>query len=407
MRSFLVVFSLLSLTCLQFARAEDKSPVLNYEKIILSDAAKVSVITCGPGDEIYSIFGHTALRIRDPLNRIDWVYNYGTFQFDIPNFYLKFAGGRLAYFLSVTSYNSFAVSYVAENRSLSEQVLNLGPEERQKIFEKVEENLRPENKYYYYQFFSDNCTTRIYELLKETLGPNFQTDTSYIQEQQSFRQLIKPHLEDFPWVRVGMNIGLGLEADHKTQLSERVFLPEELKEALDHSRNGSTPLVHEENFLHYPVESPLKKASVFLSPFLFLSVLAILVLVTSYFEYRSGRSFLWLDRLIFGLTGLLGIVLLLLWIFSAHTPTHQNLNILWLNPLNFLLLAGKSRIVKVQRVYATGSFLLISGLLILNLFYPLFIPEFYPIAIILAVRFLLVSGLISKVLEFELLKPYR
>ncbi len=136
----------------------------------LSDQARVSVITCGPGDQIYSVFGHTALRIVDPMHRIDRVYNYGTFDFNTPNFYLKFARGDLAYFLSVTSFDQFVYAYQLENRSLSEQVLRLNGAQVQALYNRVEANLRPDQMYYRYQFFADNCTTRIYDLLAQSLG---------------------------------------------------------------------------------------------------------------------------------------------------------------------------------------------------------------------------------------------
>lgn len=395
MRNSLFVFCIIFFLFLQKAIANPAFQPPPNGKPMLSDHAKVSVVTCSPGEEIYAIFGHTALRIQDPVHNMDRVYNYGTFQFNTPAFTIKFAGGRLLYFLSVTSYPSFAASYIADNRALSEQVLHLSKVEKQRIFDKVEENLQPEHRYYYYQFFSDNCTSRVYELIASVLGPDFQTDTTYIREQLSFRQLIRPHLEAFPWTRVGMNVGLGLEADHKTQLHERVFLPDELELALDHSRNGSMPLVKEKNFLYQPTENPVKKASLVLSPFLFLTILAMLVSGFSYYEYRNGLHLLWLDRLVFGFTGFLGLVLLLLWLFSAHTPTHQNLNILWLNPLNLLLVGGSRKIKSLQQSFAKGGLVLILSLMVLNLFQPLFIPEFYPVAIVLAIRFLSRSGLLG------------
>lgn len=395
MRNSLFVFCIIFFLYLPKAIANPAFQPPSNAKPMLSDQAKVSVVTCGPGKEIYAIFGHTALRIQDPLHNIDRVYNYGTFQFNTPAFTLKFAGGRLLYFLSVTSYPSFAASYMADNRALSEQVLQLRKEEKQRIFDKVEENLQPEYRYYYYQFFSDNCTSRVYELLTAVLGSDFQTDTAYIQEQLSFRQLIRPHLEAFPWTRVGMNVGLGLEADNKTQLHERIFLPEELEMALDHSRNGHMPLVQEKNFLYKPTESPVKEASLFFSPFLFLTFLAMMVSGLSYYEYRNGIHLHWLDKLVFGFAGILGLVLLLLWLFSAHTPTHQNLNLLWLNPLYLLLLGGSRKFRSFQQSFAKGGMWLILSLMVLNLFQPLFIPEFYPVAIMVAIRFLSLSGLMG------------
>lgn len=370
------------------SEAEALSVFVFPENTVLSEQARVSVITCGPGAEIYSLFGHTALRVKDSQNRIDLVFNYGTFQFDTPHFYLKFAGGRLAYYLSVSSYSAFETAYILENRSLSEQVLNLRPEEVQQVFQVLESNLKPENRFYIYQFFSDNCTSRVYDLLKEVLREDFKTDTSYIKEELSYRQLIRPYLRQHPWVRLGMNIALGLETDERTQLEGRLFLPAELEIALNHTQNGGIPLVKEQNMLFKPVESLVKEAEISVEPFLFLSVLALLLVVITFYEFRTGIRLYWIDRIIFGVTGVIGVILLLLWLFSAHTPTHKNLNILWLNPLNLLMVLGYQKFLKLQITYAKGAFLLVLALLCVSLFNPFFISEFYPISLMLALRFL-------------------
>lgn len=353
----------------------------------LSGQARVSVITCGPGDQIYSVFGHTALRITDPAHHIDRVYNYGTFDFNTPNFYLKFARGDLAYFLSVTSFDQFVYAYQLENRSLSEQVLRMSTEEVQALYNRVEENLLPDKKYYRYQFFADNCTTRIYHLLAQSLGKSLTTDTSYIRQPASYRQLFTPYLRNFPWVRVGMNVGLGTETDRQVSFGERLFLPATLEAALNHSYNHSEPLVARVNPLFTPVAGVIETSTAAVSPLLLLSAVAAAAIALSLLQYRKGISVPPFDGLIFGITGLVGLVLLLLWIFSLHTPTHWNQNLLWLMPLNLLFVAGGKRWGRAGAYYAKANLLLLSLLVVLNPVGQLFIVEFYPVALTLMVRF--------------------
>jgi hypothetical protein len=345
------------------------------------------VITCGPGDQIYSVFGHTALRIADPVHHIDQVYNYGTFDFNTPNFYLKFARGNLAYFLSVTSFDNFVYSYQLENRSLSEQVLRMSTEEVQALYNRVEANLMPGKKYYRYQFFADNCTTRIYHLLAQSLGGSLTTDTSYVREPASYRQLFTPYLRNFPWVRVGMNVGLGLETDRKVSFEERLFLPATLEAALNHSYNHAEPLVARVNPLFTPVVGAAENPSVVVSPLLLLSAVAAVAAVLSLRQHWKGISAPLFDGLVFSITGLVGLVLLLLWTFSLHTPTHWNQNLLWLMPLHLLLVAGGKRWGRAGAYYAKANLLLLGTLVLINPVLQLFIAEFYPVALTLVLRF--------------------
>lgn len=353
----------------------------------LSDQARVSVITCGPGDQIYSVFGHTALRIADPVHQFDRVYNYGTFDFNTPNFYPKFARGDLAYFLSVTSFDQFVYSYQLENRSLSEQILRMNGAQMQALYNRVEENLRPDKMYYRYQFFADNCTTRIYHLLAQSLGESLTTDTSYVRQPASYRQLFTPYLRNFPWVRVGMNIGLGAETDRKVSFEERLFLPQTLEKALDHSYNHAQPLVARVNPLFTPVAGVAEKPSAVVTPLLLLSIVAAVAAVLSLLQYRKGISTPVFDSLVFGSTGLVGLVLLLLWTFSLHTPTHWNQNLLWLMPLNLAFVAGRKRRGRVGAYYAKANIFLLGTLVVINPVLQLFIAEFYPVALTLMLRF--------------------
>lgn len=386
MLRYIVVFYIIIIHCSAHGFSKE---IYQHTSVPLSDQTKVSVITCGPGKEIYSVFGHTALRIADPANRFDKVYNYGTFDFNTPDFALKFARGNLAYFLSVTSFDNFVYAYQIENRSLSEQVLQISREQAQQIYNALEVNLQPDNKYYRYQFFSDNCTTRIYNLLVESLNGHITTDTSYIGEQTSYRQLFNPYLENFPWVRLGMNIGLGIETDQKVSFKQRLFLPATLEQAISYSylTNNNMPLVAEVNSLYSPIVDIQEQSSFTLSPLLLLNIFACMVISFSLLIHQKPQSKLLLDDMVFGSTGVAGVILLLLWIFSLHTPTYQNLNLLWLNPLNLLFIFVQYRWQIFTRYYIQANILLLSLLIAANLLWNLFVLEIYPVALMLTIRF--------------------
>lgn len=359
---------------------------VTYGKDILSGKAIISVITCSPGEEVYSIFGHTAIRVKDPIQGIDWVYNYGTFDFDTPNFYWEFSKGNLLYFLSVSHFQNFLHAYQSENRVLEEQVLNLSSHNKQKIYDLLQQDLLVENRFYRYQFFKDNCTTRVYNLLKEALDSPMQIDTTYIVKKESFRELFNTYVDELPWVKMGMNLGLGLPADHKASFDERMYLPLELKYALDHAYNAQKPLVLRSQL------SPilfLKNAedrnSFSISPLLLFSSLAVIVCVLSICFIGSRQLYI-IDVLIFGSTSLAGFILLYLWIFSLHTPTHQNLNLLWMSPLNIILLLNFRQSAKFKSYYLKYYLSLIALLILINIFYSYYIIEFFPLSIIILAR---------------------
>ncbi len=369
-----------------------------FTTLKLSNQAQVSIITCGPGEEIYSLFGHTALRITDPVNEIDSVYNYGTFDFETPNFPLRFARGNLAYFLSTASFDNFIYGYQLENRAVSEQILNLSTHQIGVLYQLLEDNLQPGKKYYRYQFFADNCTTRIYQLLARALDGEMQIDTSYRQEPQSYRQLFTPYLKNFPWVRLGMNIGLGLETDQKTSFVQSLYLPATLEEALNHAYHSKQPLVREVNTLFVPLVDISETSSFSITPFLFFTILALVILGISIREYVKGFSVSFLDYLIFGFIGLVGLILFLLWVFSLHTPTYQNLNLLWFSPLHLLFLFSYQRWRQISKYYSLLNLILLGILLVVNPFFQLFVVEFYPITLMLMTRFWLINQKAHRIL---------
>ena len=223
-------------------------------KAQLSEQANISVLTCGPYDELYSAFGHSAFRIYDPVNNINVTCNYGTFDFNQPNFYLNFALGNNLYKLSIQDYQRFEDVYIYENRFIHEQVLNLTSEQKQKLFAYLQWNAKPENASYYYDYFYDNCSTKIRDVLLEALGKDVIFDETHITTDYTIRELTDFYLKDLPWGDLGIDICLGLPMDKKAAPLEYMFLPDFVESAFDHAsivQNGSTvPLVKEKHITY-------------------------------------------------------------------------------------------------------------------------------------------------------------
>lgn len=308
----------------------------------LSNSAKISVLTCGSGPDLYSLFGHTAVRISDPQQHFDVVFNYGTFDFNTPNFYLKFARGQLDYMLSVEQFNSFLAFYKYENRSVTEQILNLNPIQAQGIYNLLRANYTPENRYYKYDFFYNNCSTKILDIIQQGLKTQLQLPENK-QLKQSFRNLIDPYLVLSPWGDLGIDIGLGLPADKALTLHETAFLPDYLlqlltKTVLVSGGPNTKPLVSKELHL-FTASSASAEFSLF-HPIALALLLLIITLVLSYFEWRSNKWYWGYNALLFGLISFFGLFIIFLWFLTDHNATANNLNILWLLPFLVLFIGN-------------------------------------------------------------------
>ncbi len=183
------------------------------------------LITCEPGAETYSIYGHSALRIINESTREDLVYNWGVFDFATKNFAWKFAKGRLDYLLDTNTLPAFLGEYFYEKRSVFEQRINLEPEEANKLLSLIAENLKPENRAYRYDFFYDDCSTRIRDLLEKSLGSKLLYPPEEKKDQPTFREKVGKYQAPYPWLRLGINLIMGRPGEKKTTLRDRMFLP--------------------------------------------------------------------------------------------------------------------------------------------------------------------------------------
>lgn len=298
------------------------------QEIKLSPQAEISVITCGPGTELYSTFGHSAFRVKDPVYKHDVVYNYGTFDFNTPNFYLKFAQGKLLYQLSRSRFSTFIRTYQYEKRWVKEQVLNLTPEELRELFNFLEYNAKPENRAYKYDFFFDNCATKITDVTLKIKGSTIKIGEGYVDKVYTFRQLIQKNLNWNSWSSFGIDIALGSKIDKIATAEEYQFLPDYVFKALEHTTINDKPIVKRTTEILKPQENT-SSSSILLSPIVVLGLISLIILIITFLDYKKQKRTKWLDISVFLITGLAGLLLLFLWFATDHSMTVNNWNILW------------------------------------------------------------------------------
>jgi hypothetical protein len=300
----------------------------------LSPEAKVSLITVGPGNELYSGFGHSVLWITDPIQGLDRAYNYGTFAFETGNFYIKFLRGTLPYSISVSPLHYQTDHWQSENRSIKEEVLNLSQDQKQKLYNFLENNYLPENKYYSYKFFFDNCSTRMVTALKAACGDSLQFP-GYTHEKRSFRQWIDKYAyKQNPWADFGMDLAIGAPSDEVATPEQATFLPDNLSTAFGDSKikigAQTLPLIESKRDIF--VAQPVDNAEL-ITPMIFFWVLAGLVLLFTYWQTKKEKIDFTLDKILFGFAGVVGWFILLLWFGTNHGVTEFNYDILWAFPL--------------------------------------------------------------------------
>jgi Domain of unknown function (DUF4105) len=299
----------------------------------LSDTAFVSLLTADAGTELYSTFGHSALRVCDPPNRVDQCYNYGTFDFDQPNFYVNFCRGKLLYSLNVEPFRYFERVYQREGRGVKEQVLQLNPAQVQRLFDLLQDNAQPENRNYKYDFFYDNCATRIRDIVAKASGNPDLLNQPYDLGDHTMRQLLRPSLKTMPWTQFGIDLVLGQPTDAKATLRDAMFLPRYLETAFSVAKiNDTTALVSNTRTVVKALtigDAPTGSHA----PLLAMSVLAGLVLAGLLWPPLAR----YIDPLFWFALGTAGLIMFLLWFFTDHSATKTNWNLLWALPTHLLV----------------------------------------------------------------------
>jgi len=339
---FIILFFLCSIS--GFAQADKDSCTL-----------EISLLTCAPGTDLYSIFGHTAIRVLDRTRGMDIVYNYGTFDDTDPLFYLKFSRGIMRYSLSADTFENFLPEYQFEHRAIVAQVLNLNCAEKKQLYEALRTNTLEENRLYDYHFHTDNCTTRAARIIESNTSDSLiyknilPVNSSVVQPPAnssmsgpglSFRDMIHEYLDkqEAKWSEFGIDLFLGANLDAKVTNVEAIhFLPDYLFKGMDSAYTGNKKMVSEKQILlNFPEKDSSRNG---LTPFVVFLFLFLLTTLLIFFRSRPyiGRTLMIFDIIFFSLLGLFGILMASMWLGRVDDVCRKNINILWALPTHLII----------------------------------------------------------------------
>lgn len=335
----------------------------------LTPNAKFSVITCSPGPDLYSLFGHSAFRLQDTLGGkpVDIVFNYGVFDAFDDGFYMKFARGKLDYRLQAEYFDYFLESYAQEGRGVWEQELNFSPLQKQRLFELLQANVQEGNCVYRYDFFYDNCSSRIRDMIiraaaaepTDAMGFRYVSlDTLLSVNEVSFkhpckrgttyREAIQKYLDFQPWSDFGIDIALGQPCDRTIGDYGFMFLPDSLMLEMQFAELGGQMLCRE------PAELLPNRTRFTIdyltAPFSLLFCWFLVHALISYRHRFSAKKMMVHEAMLLALSGLISLLVIFLWFFTDHTTTQYNWNVLWASPLHFVILVFYRRIGFVRKI---------------------------------------------------------
>lgn len=346
------------------------------------DRIQISLLTCSPGKEVWAQYGHTAIRYYDKESGEDLAINYGIFSLDQTYFIPRFVLGMTDYRMGVQPMDMFLAQYSYEGRGVVEQVLNLSAEDKEVIYKALQENMKPENVVYRYNYFFDNCTTRARDMLVNHLHGKVVYPPA--EEDATFRSMIHKWNNKYEWSQFGEDLLLGVNADRKTTKSEQQFLPENLRSDFDKARYNGKPLVKETNVL-LDAETEVAEPVFPLSPLSVALIFAVISLVMMLFSYRRQQVYWAWDLALMLTSGLMGIIFFVM-IFSQHPCVSLNFILLFFNPLPLFFLYSTIKKKKVIWWKIWGV------LIILGLFGSLF--QEIPLPILIVASFLLLHCIV-------------
>ena len=291
-------------------------------------ALQISILTCAPGEDVYTAWGHTAIRIIDSAKQTDVVYNFGTFDFNTPNFLAEFVKGNLNYFLSADNFQNFILEYQYYGRSIKEQVLILSDADKIKWQNALQKNLEGNNRYYLYNFITDNCTTRVkdgfYQFATTQVPPsNIKSFRTHVVEA--------PYQQGIPWIGLGIDILLGAVSDQAPSPLQAGFLPDLLFDQLA-AQPGHIATTQNYDFTRTTGSKPT-------DPIYYIIGLILVYLFVSKWNARwAVIAAKFLDITLLFIYGLGGLLLVYMSLFSKHTACHYNFNIDWIHPLYWIAL---------------------------------------------------------------------
>ncbi len=374
-----VLFVLLAMVCNIVFASTIPTNLPEYKVIIpsrtdkvrkISDSAKFYLVTCESGDEVYSRFGHSGIRVYDSETGIDEVFHWGLFSFDTPNFMGRFIAGKTDYMMGVYSTNFFMREYIERGSSVYAQELDLTIDQKQEFWTKLWDNYRPENRKYRYNFIYDNCATRPYQLILSAY--EYKVTLKSQLNQMTYRDIINKYVPIGSPLNTGINLIIGSQADKNITTKESVAFPMYTMDALNHAHyithDGSTqPIVLFQEVIHRAPHKDFQISNLIFYSWIVIPLILALLCIT--YTFKKKRYLPYLTQLILFVSGLIGIVISYLWFFSHHPLVNDNMNLLWCNPLNIilaiLLFVPKKTIIRtIKLVLSTLSLALCVAFLI-------------------------------------------
>lgn len=332
---FIIILSIVSLwLCAAAAQSFASVPAPGRAQDDTAGPLTVSLVTCWPGADIYELDGHGALRVRG--EGIDSVWNWGTFDFDQPNFVYRFVRGETDYMLTSYPFSWFMPEYMATGRKVLEQDLNLTDAEAHRLLEILRREALPANRTYRYNYVKDNCVTRITDRIAEATGKKvlFPDTVAY----GTFRKEMTAFHRDYPWYQFGIDIALGSGLDYQLNPDEEMFVPLVLSERAEKARfPDGRPLVKQTRVLWPGVpDATLGPTPWWLSPMFWSIIMFLFTIGVCIRDGKRRRLSRWWWSILFGMAGIAGCVVTFLVFFSSHEATSPNTLIFWLNPLQLL-----------------------------------------------------------------------
>ena len=302
------------------------------------DRYNISILTVSPGKDLVDAFGHSGIRVVDNELNYDVVFNFGIYDFQAPDFYSNFVKGRPIYSLGINNYNRFFNDYKNQKRGILEHKIQISKNKKDALIRLLFENSRQENKFYVYEYFNDNCSTKVADLFIENFNDeiyNFEINLSS-KSNYSYRSLIYKMIPKNSWGSLAIDICLGSIIDQDINYRQTFFLPSKFSSFLD-TIESVNPEIIESKLL-------LKSQDIFeesgfnlTSPLFVILFISIFIILVSFLDFRNNKQTKVLDILLISITTMIGLLISYLWFYSDHSAASQNYNILWASPLNILL----------------------------------------------------------------------
>lgn len=328
---------------------------------VKEDSLRISLLTCSPGEELYTMFGHSGIRVRNVSTGMDLVFNYGMFNYDADNFIYRFVKGETDYELGAEYADGFFSRYARKGHEVVEQTLNLTAEQKRRLTVLLFDNHRPENRVYRYNFLYDNCTTRARDVIERSIGDcGGRLFYEGANVEVSFREILHEFTRPYPWAEFGIDMLLGEEVDKLPTRRQVMFIPSYFENEIDNAvvssgslSECSVPLLLRRDVMESADRYVADEC--FLTPnavfwFLFVFTLALCVV-----DVRRRKVSWWWDAFLMTCQGLAGVLVAFLFFFSEHPAVGSNWLIVVFNPLPLVAMWWVVRSIKTCRTCWVSS----------------------------------------------------